>query len=52
MVLGDPRGAEERDGGHRDPLHGLEAALELARDLDDALVQAAVGALEESLVVH
>ena len=34
VVLSNPRGTEERDGGRRDPLHRLEAALELARDLD------------------
>jgi hypothetical protein len=52
VVLPDACRAEERHGGRRDPLHRLEAALELARDLNDALVEVAVDALEDAAVVH
>ena len=52
MPLVHARRAEERDHGERNLRDGLEAHLELARDLEHARVDVPVDAFEDAAVVH
>ena len=45
VILGHPRGAEDRHRRPADPLDGLEALAELARDPRDVLGEVAVSAV-------